>query len=126
MAEFQEIIKIKDRMYQYYVQEFNGCCNACPLNKGNNGTNEDCFSFLCECPEEAEAIILKWANEHPVKTNKDKLMELVASAFGEAAAKDVVGHLHKCEGFKCPKVDGCASCKYENFWEKEYKEKNND
>ena len=62
MAEFVEIMNIKHRMDNYY--EDCSCC--CPLF-----TSNFCYlpeeSLTTEDFKEAERIMLKWAEEHPVE-----------------------------------------------------------
>lgn len=59
---------------------------------------------------------MKWAAEH-IKANRDKIKELFSNDL----------ELNACEGFCCPKDDEdnyikCEDCDYFGFWDKEYKE----
>lgn len=44
------------------------CCSDCPISSNNNGKGLYCAAFELEYPEEAVAIVEKWAEEHPQKT----------------------------------------------------------
>ena len=61
MAEFVDIIKIKKRVC-------NGTCHRCPISSYNNVRRVGCEEFILKHPEEAEEILLKWANDHPEPT----------------------------------------------------------
>lgn len=118
MAEFNEIMHTRERMCQEICVTHKQY-DECPMNGKNNGKNINCMSFFRHYPEEAEILIMKWAKEHPVMTNKQKMMEIIAEAFGEDLAIHLIGHRHKCEGIACGD-NSCESCTYSKFWDKEY------
>lgn len=62
MAEFVEIMNIKRRMDNYY----DDCSYGCPLYV-NNFCSLSEESLTAEDFKEAERIMLKWAEEHPVE-----------------------------------------------------------
>lgn len=67
--EFTEYIKIKKRMTN--MDETGHCgiaCCDCELFSVNNGTPYWCYDLQDVYPEKAEAIVKKWAEEHPQKT----------------------------------------------------------
>lgn len=109
MAEFQEVMKIQKRICDYYKGE----CSKCTLSISNNGFNYFCDEFRNYCPQQAEEIILHWAEEHPVQTNADKFKEVFG--FGVEIGRG-------CYGIHCPNVTKCAECEYKGFWQQEYKE----
>ena len=43
-------------------------CYDCPFSRFNNERKLQCSAFESEYPEEAVAIVEKWAEEHPQKT----------------------------------------------------------
>lgn len=107
MAEFTEIMKQKKRMCEKY---YKNNCAYCPL--------EDFVEINCDAeinanPQEAEEIIMKWAEEHPTQSNADKFKEV----FG------FIPDSEYCPN-KCPEnlVNGCLNCEYRHFWSQEYKE----
>lgn len=105
MAEFTEVMKHRKRMCTQYEKHR---CDSCPLNDVKEGT---CANFLIENTQEAEEIIMEWAEEHPIKTNADKFKEV----FGVDVYKE--------DGFGCSDIrcnNDCEECKYMGFWNKEY------
>ena len=76
MAEFVKVVTEKNRMC-----EANKCCSSCPLSAKSRGTDITCSTFLKESPEEAEEIILRWAAEHPFKSNGTKFCEVFGVPF---------------------------------------------
>ena len=108
MAEFVEVMKYRKRMCAMYR---NHSCRICPIYDVKEGT---CANFLIENTQEAEEIIMKWAKENPIKTNADKFKEV----FGVDIYKEPT---HNCTGIRCG-INECEECKYNGFWNKEYKE----
>lgn len=109
MAEFQEVMKHRNRICEYYAR-----CIGCPLSIETNGTEYGCVDFEMKCPQQAEEIIMKWAEEHPVQTNADKFKEV----FGIDVNNNICVFIY--EGY-CP-IEGCKKCDKYNFWQQEYKE----
>ncbi len=85
-------------------------CGNCPLSLNNNGATIPCKDFMLDHPDMAEPILKEWLAEHPVKTNRDKLIEV----FGEIQKYD-----DKCKN-RCSTIP-CKSC---NWWDREYIEPN--
>lgn len=107
MAEFQEVMKQAKRMCE-------NChvCKECPMDKFLIECGESCSGSLRRYPQQAEEIIMKWAEEHPIKTNADKAKEI----FGNDL------QLSDCESIRCTDNRNCDDCKHHNFWQQEYKE----
>lgn len=76
MAEFHMIMREYDRICKGMV------CDNCPIASTNNGMGLSCNDLMRTFPEEAEQIILRWASEHPLMTNRRKFEEV----FGFAPA----------------------------------------
>lgn len=55
-------------------------CIDCKLSKFSNGTEKLCRKFELEHPEEAIAIVEKWAEEHPPKTRQSEFLKLIPNA----------------------------------------------
>lgn len=80
MSEFR-YLKEKARMLKFLGR--NGyctrdICKKCRLSAAGDQHEMSCETFEIEYPEEAEAIVRKWAQEHPApkrKTRKDVLLE---------------------------------------------------
>lgn len=103
---YQEAMDIYKRLCEYHCKR--NLCRECPISSFKNYTRKRCQDFTIEDPGVAEPILKQWAAEHPVKTNRDKLIEV----FGEIQKYD-----DKCE-HHCATVP-CASC---NWWHQEYVE----
>ena len=71
MAEFQKVMEQYDRMCNSDM----GCEN-CPISARNNGTGVICNLFVHQFPKDTERIILRWASEHPILTNRKKFEEV--------------------------------------------------
>ena len=71
MAEFQKVMKQYDRMCIGIIK-----CDECPISMTNNGTDVSCSDLMRKYPEEAERIIMQWASEHPLVTNRRKFEEV--------------------------------------------------
>nr|DAF23014.1 MAG TPA: hypothetical protein [Caudoviricetes sp.] len=75
---FQEAMKIKTRI----CLNMRDVCEICPLSLDNNNTAKSCDVFMIGHPDMAEPILKEWMAEHPLKTNKDKLNEMLLKVFG--------------------------------------------
>lgn len=65
-----KFIKEKQRMCKS-----NEDCISCALEYPQNEMDMDCLTYINEYPEEAVAIVEKWAEEHPRKTFLSDLLE---------------------------------------------------
>lgn len=112
MAEFLEVMKHRKRMCDALKQD----CGSCGLCSDINNRYISCNKFILDYSEQAEEIIMKWAKEHPVKTNADKFKEV----FGYDAELDTC----PVECLECAFdfSTGCNNCKLNDFWKQEYKE----
>lgn len=109
MAEFLEVMKHRKRM----CGASNPRCSSCELCSDNNKYDVGCSTFIFNYYEQAEEIIMKWAKEHPIKTNADKFKEL----FGFIPDGDSC--VRACRNLG---MHGCNGCEYDDFWNQEYKE----
>lgn len=99
---FKEAMRIKKRI----CETASGKCENCYI-----ASDMDCCNdFFTNYTDNAESILKKWAAEHPVKTNMDKLIEV----FGEIQKYD-----DKCEHHCSDRP--CQSC---DWWLQEYVEPN--
>ena len=55
-------------------------CEECGLSYTNNKTDLFCADFIKRHPEEAVAIVAKWAKEHPRKTRQSEFLKLFPNA----------------------------------------------
>ena len=74
MAEYQEVIKHFNRMCDSHK-----FCDACEINDAR--ATFTCYRWLTENPTRAEEIILKWAKENPLMTNRMKFKEVFGFEF---------------------------------------------
>lgn len=97
-------------------------CGTCPLFSRANGMNVACVILIREYPDKANEIILKWCEEHPIKTRQSEFLKM----FPNAQKLDD-GTLSICPKFVdatlditcCGKL--CTLC-YEDFWLAEVEE----
>lgn len=89
-------------------------CGSCPLH----GDNVRCAAFEGEHPEEATAVVRKWAEKHPHKTRKDVLLEKFPNAKIDIdVLRLCAGSLGLVDGW-----NGVKDCKYdwcEDCWNEE-------
>lgn len=71
MAEFQKVMEQYDRM----CERANNCYE-CPITKAHSNTFSNCIAFMRERGKTAEEVIMKWAEEHPIMTNRRKFTEV--------------------------------------------------
>ncbi len=88
-------------------------CEGCPLMDRSTGLL--CGDFIREHSEEANEIILKWSEKHPVKTRQDKLLEIYPNAkvrdgVIQMCPKTIEGD-RVCPGPACT----CQNCR-RNYW----------
>ena len=66
---------------QYRMCEaLNSHCEECGLSYTNNKTDHVCGDFIKRHPEEAVAIVEKWAKEHPRKTRQSEFLKMFPRA----------------------------------------------
>ena len=105
---YQEAMRIFKKLCKN--EEKFGCSErGCPLfHPYRDELHLTCFYALYKYSDEIEPILKKWAAEHPVKTNMDKLIEV----FGEIQKYD-----DECKNH-CLTIP-CQSC---DWWLQEYVE----
>ena len=77
MAEFVKVITEKNRMCNAHGNS----CDGCPLSRIRRKSETICTMFMIKDPEESEEIIMKWAAEHPFKSNGTKFLEVFGVPF---------------------------------------------
>lgn len=101
-----------------FVKTLGRMCNAecirCEFWKRRSG-GESCTSWQKNHPEEAVAIVEKWAAEHPAKTRQSEFLKhypdaQIDSGCLNACPMDIFGDM----GINCNKQT-CYECKKE-FW----------
>lgn len=122
--EFTEVVKIKNRMVG--VTKYGIChieCRDCLLSAKHNGMDCNCTALRVLCPEKYEEILLNWAKEHPIKTNKDVLLEMFPDVNIDNRGIPLVSPCHCGLTKDCIENHYCPDCKKE-FWNAEYKKDN--
>lgn len=87
-------------------------CYDCPFSRFNNERKLQCSAFELEYPEEAVAIVEKWAEEHPQKTILMDFLEKFPDAHEPEIMRNLcVRHLgyEPCKNCAIDNVD-CAIC----------------
>ena len=119
-----EYLKTKAKMTK--ATPNNACrigCNQCRLYQGNRSHKElTCDSFEVLYPEEAVAIVQKWADEHPIKTRQSEFLKLYPNAaMNDGAIK--ICPLDLNVNFNCRATSeriSCNTCR-KDYWLKEVK-----
>lgn len=75
MAEFKKVVNAKRRMCKAFR------CDKCPIGNHNISSVASCTDWMLSKPEEAESIIMKWARENPLMTNRMKFKEVFGFEF---------------------------------------------
>ena len=70
MAEYREVVKQFKRMCESNCSN----CHECPIESYRSFYH--CWRWVSEKPEKAEELIMQWAKEHPLITNRDKFREV--------------------------------------------------
>ena len=86
-------------------------CEKCPLGFINNRKCEFCKDLLRGYPDKASEIILKWCEEHPIKTRQEKFLEMFPNA---EINKDGVIEIFPCNIEKGRYISDCHSCSREH------------
>jgi hypothetical protein len=116
--EFLEFFEKKKRMCSFFEKLCDSNpCKKCELSSFNNGTTDlPCTEFIVKYPERAEAIIAKWAAEHPKKTRQSEFLKMFPRASLDLNG---VVAISPCDvdTSLCGKVteDSCTKCGRE-YW----------
>ena len=94
-------------------------CSDCPIWLARKDKSRGCKFFLIDYPEEAVAIIEKWADEHPEKTMLQDLLEKYPNTLLDDGIPRFCPHhlgYTKCE------PDFCSSIKCKICWNRPLEE----
>lgn len=95
-------------------------CDECPLAFIDNGKGEFCIDLIRKFPNEANEIILKWCEEHPVKTRQEKFLEMFPNAPVDINGILRVSPCWLEEEIKC-NGEECSKCR-RKYWSEEVEE----
>lgn len=56
-------------------------CRSCLLSVDINEMSIACLDLVKDYPDKANEIILKWCEEHPVKTRQDRFLKMFPNAL---------------------------------------------
>ena len=101
----------------------NSHCEECGLSYTNNKTDRVCGDFIKRHPEEAVAIVEKWAKEHPRKTRQSEFLKMFPNAqIFEGVLKiepceliDSKLNSEECHSYDEFGLSGCYECR-KNYW----------
>lgn len=94
-------------------------CKFCNLSVNANGLHITCCNLLANYPNKASEIILKWCEEHPIKTRQSEFMKMFPNVPTYKGAITICPCLIDCnyERKHCKNyVDfDCTDCK-KDYW----------
>ena len=100
-------------------------CEECGLSYTNNKTDLVCADFIQRHPEEAVAIVEKWAKEHPRKTRQSEFLKMFPNAriapdgcIGGGCCPSDLDTTYVCPMQKSPYRSGCPECR-RAYWRAE-------
>lgn len=97
-------------------------CEKCPLSFINNRKCEFCKDLLRGYPDKASEIILKWCEEHPIKTRQEKFLEMFPNVeLVDGGTINICPHTIDSQyGADC-RVLTCRECR-RKYWSEEVEE----
>ena len=93
-----------------------GNCEGCPIYKSSSFTG--CHDTLVRHFDEANEIILKWCEEHPIKTYKSDFLEKFPNASLIDSGAYVICKRRVYDGDGCKMHLKCSDCWNEPMEEK--------
>lgn len=66
-----------ERMCKAFRKDF---CKSCPLGNVENNNGIACGTFVRYCADKANEIIIKWCEEHPIKTRQSEFLKMFPNA----------------------------------------------
>lgn len=117
-----EFLKEKDRMCRtiLIVGGFVGRCDECEIGK-RRASGQTCDKYIVKHPEEAVAVVERWAKEHPRKTRQSELLKLFPRASMTADGVIAFCPDSMDSEFECPRktrdnIDPiCGECR-QKYW----------
>lgn len=95
-------------------------CKECPLAMKNNCERMSCIDLLMKYTDKANEIILKWCEEHPIKTRQEKFLEMFPNASVDINGVLVIYPCKLEKEAKC-RSKHCEECR-RNYWSEEVEE----
>lgn len=91
-------------------------CRKCPLSGSNNGFGVACTALVRSHPDKANEIILKWYEEHPVKTRQSKFLEMFPNAKIDNCGTSILCPQWVDKDFKCNLKTLCCDECCREYW----------
>lgn len=96
-------------------------CRGCPLSIALNGMKVVCLDLIKEYTDKANEIILKWCEEHPIKTRQSEFLKMFPNAeLSDRIIKICPEEIDIKNSINCGK-QSCDTCR-KNYWLAEVKE----
>ena len=98
-------------------------CKKCPIGTRNNSVGIPCDYLIRTHPDKANEIILKWCEEHPIKTRQSEFLKMFPNANicrGCLEISPCNVDIRQFDSEKCG-TKSCAKCRKE-YWLAEVKE----
>lgn len=95
-------------------------CEECPLALISNGKRMFCDDFIRKYPDKANEIILKWCEEHPIKTRQTEFLKMFPNAPVDINGILGVSPCWLEEEIKC-NGEECSECR-RKYWSEEVEE----
>lgn len=116
---------MKENLFEAYARmcnSFEFCLSGCPMYSITMvaSDRDSCQRFLVERTKEAEQIITKWAEEHPIKTRQDVYLQLFPKALmdEDGTLKTKPCFINRKMYYTCTNKKGCEICR-KNYWREE-------
>lgn len=91
-------------------------CNECPLYHRNCGIKKGCDDIIIDEPDKADEIILKWCEEHPVKTRQSELLKMFPNAKIDNCGTSILCPRWVDKDFKCNRQRLCCTECCKEYW----------
>lgn len=106
----------KATIYDYARMCRTNNCESCPFKLSGKGEDVGCADFIIANTNKANEIILKWCEEHPIKTRQDRFLKLYPNSLIDG---DNVSHIcprYINKQFICQESEKrCCDCRKE-YW----------
>ena len=116
---------MKENLFEMYARmckSHSRCEMGCPMHEmlPGRGARAYCQICLVNKPKEVEEIIIKWANEHPIKTRQDVYLQLFPKALvdEDGTLKTKPCFINREMYYTCTNKKGCEICR-KNYWREE-------
>ena len=94
-------------------------CESCPFKLSGKGEDVGCADFIIANTNKANEIILKWCEEHPIKTRQNEFLKMFPNAGIYKGAINICPCTIDCD-YDCKNKEkyvdfDCTDCK-KSYW----------